>query len=144
MEQQSRLTPGSIILLLVVGLFLAFFLLLPVARSTYSAFIHDGKPSLSIARAAIGNPLYKDSILNSFKISIATTLLTLLLSLPPAYLMARVRLPGKSILSALLMVPLILPPFVGAIGIRQILSEYGTVNSLLNDRYHLISENIPW
>jgi iron(III) transport system permease protein len=39
--------------------------------------------------------------------------------------------PAKTALTALLLVPLILPPFVGAIGLHHLLGRYGTVNTLL-------------
>ena len=39
--------------------------------------------------------------------------------------------PGKSIVQSLLLLPIILPPFVGAIGVKQLFGQYGAINSLL-------------
>ncbi len=43
----------------------------------------------------------------------------------------RYRFPGKALFASLLLIPLILPPFVGAIGLRQIFGQYGALNALL-------------
>ena len=40
---------------------------------------------------------------------------------------------GKTLVSGLILVPLILPPFVGAIGMRQILGRFGVLTSLAQD-----------
>ena len=48
-----------------------------------------------------------------------------------AGLSARFEFPGKRALGALVLVPLILPPFVGAIGLSQILGRSGALNTLL-------------
>ena len=40
---------------------------------------------------------------------------------------------GKGIANSLLLVPLILPPFVGAIGMRQILGRFGVLTSVAQD-----------
>jgi len=139
----ARPTPSTCVLLLAVAAFLLLFLVYPVAHSAGAAFVHEGKPSLLLAKGVLDNPLYRDSLTNSFKVALATTFLALLFSLPPAYLLARVRLRGKTLLNALLLVPLVLPPFVGAIGVRQILSRYGLVNAALL-KLHLIRDEIDW
>ena len=51
--------------------------------------------------------------------------------MPLAWLNHRFRFPGRSIFGALILVPMILPPFVGAIGLLQILGPYGALNALL-------------
>src|SRR5690606_7010301 len=48
-----------------------------------------------------------------------------------AVLGAKCDFPGKRGLSALILVPLILPPFVGAIGFQHIFGRTGSVNTLL-------------
>lgn len=77
------------------------------------------------------NPIYAEGLFNSLRIALGTTFLTLLISLPLAWVNNRYDYPGKRWLTALLLVPMILPPFVGAIGFTQILGVYGSLNSLL-------------
>ncbi|MBL8799909.1 MAG: iron ABC transporter permease [Planctomycetia bacterium] len=64
----------------------------------------------------------------------ATTLATTLLCLPLAYWFSRVRFVGQAVLSGFLLAPLILPPFVGAIGLQRFLGRFGTVNLWLMER----------
>ena len=68
---------------------------------------------------------------NSFLLAVATTLVALLIALPLALVSDRFLFPGKALLGSLILVPMILPPFVGAIGIKQILGQYGALNALL-------------
>src|SRR5690606_14202942 len=56
----------------------------------------------------------------------------LLLAVPLAVLSDRFRFPGRSLLGSLVLIPMILPPFVGAIGIKQIFGPYGALNALLH------------
>ena len=53
-----------------------------------------------------------------------------LLALPLAVVSDRFVFPGKSLLGSFVLVPMILPPFVGAIGIKQIFGQYGAFNAL--------------
>ena len=62
----------------------------------------------------------------------ATTTLALLIALPLAVVSDRLLFPGKNLLGSLVLVPMILPPFVGAIGIKQIFGQYGAFNALLH------------
>lgn len=79
------------------------------------------------------DPILIDGLLNSLWVAIGTTLLCLIIALPLAMVAARCEFPGKALFSALLLVPLILPPFVGAIGLRAIMGRAGSLNALLTD-----------
>ena len=59
-----------------------------------------------------------------------STLLTLLLGLPSAYLFARYDFPGKSLLRTLTAVPFMLPTVVVAAGFSALLGPRGLINSL--------------
>src|SRR5205814_5282316 len=63
-------------------------------------------------------------------------------SVPLAVLSVRYNFPGKGLVSALLLVPLILPPFVGAIGMRQILGRYGALTGLAQS-LHVVAPGTP-
>jgi iron(III) transport system permease protein len=52
---------------------------------------------------------------------------------PLAYVSDRFLYPLKGILNSAVLIPMILPPFVGAIGIKQIFGQYGAVNALIID-----------
>lgn len=74
---------------------------------------------------------YRKGLINTVSIAGYTTLLCLVISIPLAMIAERFRFAGKPIWLALIQVPLILPPFVGAIGMQKLLSRNGGVNALL-------------
>ncbi|MBI3881543.1 MAG: iron ABC transporter permease [Verrucomicrobia bacterium] len=114
-----------------LALFFAAFLFYPVSFMLKGAFIADGKFSLKYFGMLLSSPLQREAMLNSFLIGLITTILTTLLTLPLAHWMTRYSFRGKAILGALLLVPMIMPPFVGAIGLRQLLARFGSLNLFL-------------
>ncbi|MGD2110494.1 MAG: iron ABC transporter permease [Phycisphaerae bacterium] len=77
------------------------------------------------------DPLYREGLVNSVILASAVTLLTIVISLPLVLLAETYNFAGKRIWLALVQVPLILPPFVGAIGLKGMLSRNGGINALL-------------
>ena len=118
----------------IFGITLATFGLLflwPVLRVVAGGFFVEGKFTFKYLAGVFRNPIYAEGLLNSLKLAVGTTTLATLISLPLAWLSHRFDFRGKSFLTSLLLVPMVLPPFVGAIGFQQILGQYGTLNTLL-------------
>ena len=122
----------SIAVFAVTLLFFACFLLLPVTETLHGAFFdQDGKFTLAYITEVFRNPIYLEGLRNSFILAVSVTILSMLIALPLAWIADRFLFPGKTLFSALILVPMILPPFVGAIGIKQILGQQGALNALL-------------
>ena len=116
----------------VTALFFAAFFLWPILQILKGGFIDaDGRITFAYLRALLADPLYLTALRNSTLLACATTTVALLIALPLAFVSDRFIFPGKNLLSSLILVPMILPPFVGAIGIKQIFGQYGAFNSLL-------------
>ena len=77
------------------------------------------------------SPIYLEGLWTSLAVAVVTTLLVFLISLPLAWLYDRYEFPGKSWCNLAIMAPMILPPFVGALGFQQLLGHYGVVNAAL-------------
>jgi iron(III) transport system permease protein len=73
---------------------------------------------------------FRSGVINSAVIAALVTVLCAAISVPLALLNRRYEFRGKSLLSAMLLVPLVLPPFVGAIGIRQIFGAQGALTAI--------------
>jgi molybdate transport system permease protein len=79
--------------------------------------------------ALVTSDVVADALRLSLLSSLAATLVSLVLGLPLAWLLARVDFPGRSIVRGLVLLPLILPPVVGgaallfALGRRGVLGE---------------------
>jgi molybdate transport system permease protein len=69
----------------------------------------------------------------SLEVSILAALLSLVLGAPVAWVLARSRLPGRSILRAVVILPLVLPPVVGGIGLLAALGRSGIAGRWLED-----------
>ncbi|MEM7144346.1 MAG: iron ABC transporter permease [Verrucomicrobiota bacterium] len=112
--------------------FLLTFFVYPIWITIREAFVVDGEFTTYYFFQVFQNPLYLEGLKNAFLIGIFTTIGCLALSIPLAVLSNRFIFPGKTILSTLILIPLILPPFVGAIGVKQILGQNGAFNVLLS------------
>jgi len=126
----------TIVFLLVFVAFFGAFLLYPVGYSVQRAFTREGAGgqsewSVEAFSDLFRNPTTREGLLNSLSLAVAVTIATTLVALPLAFWAARYRFRGKGLLTGLILVPLIMPPFVGAIGVRHLLARYGTINLLL-------------
>jgi iron(III) transport system permease protein len=124
------------IALLFLALFFGCFLIYPLIGLLGGAFfLIDAQGNktftLSFFRLLIENRLYRLSLVNSFEIAFLSTGFTALVSIPLAVLFTRYRFPGRELLRPALLAPLILPPFVGALGIKHIFARFGALNLLL-------------
>ena len=114
-------------------LFLSVFLLYPLAN-VFGASVLDAEGetfTLANYTKMLGRPFYRTAILNTLSIGVAATTLTTLLSVPFAFALARLPVPGKSALLALAAAPLVLPSFVSAYAIVLLLGRSGVITKLL-------------
>jgi len=123
---------------LLLGLF-GVFLIWPICRVLQVAFWGTGETSkgtgftLAYLVGVFQEREFRRGLLNSAIIAVSVTSLATIISLPLALMSVRLNFRGKSLVSGLLLVPLVLPPFVGAIGMRQILGRFGALTSFTHD-----------
>lgn len=122
----------SVFFYILIVLFLVAFLAYPLMKILKGGFVNEsGHLTLDYVFEVFRNPIYLEGLWNSFTLAVAALLLVSVIALPMAVLNAGYVYPGKSIFSSLILVPMILPPFVGAIGFRQFWGQAGVFNSLL-------------
>jgi iron(III) transport system permease protein len=119
------------------GLVLAFLLLffvLPVARVFVTAFL-DGDNSLTLGHfgAFFSQDLMRESFFNSLYVAVMSAIFAALIAVPLAYFTVRFDFRGAILIQTLGVLPLIMPPFVGAVALQLIFGRSGTLNLLLND-----------
>jgi iron(III) transport system permease protein len=126
-------TTARLVFLLTAAFFAAFFLW-PVLQILKGGFVDaDGRLTFVYLRVLLTDPIYLAALRNSFLLACAGTSIALLVAVPLATLSDRFLFPLKGFFNAAILIPMILPPFVGAIGIKQIFGQYGAVNALLID-----------
>ena len=124
--------PLSVLVATLTAAFFAIFFVYPIAQTLRGAFFDaDGDLTLLYAIEVFRNPIYVEGLRNALFLGVASTAAAFMIAVPLAWLADRFDFCGKKILTALLLAPMILPPFVGAIGIRKILGQEGSLNALL-------------
>ncbi len=113
------------LLLVLLVAFITVFLLLPIGNVVETGC--DRALFVEVFR----NAVYRQGLLNSLGIAVVTTSMVFVISVGLAVIYDRYDFPGKSWCNLLMMLPMILPPFVGALGFRKILGHYGVINALL-------------
>jgi iron(III) transport system permease protein len=118
----------------LTALFFALFFIWPIAETIRGAFVGaDGRFTLDYIGEVFRNPVYLEGLWNSLLMGVWSTALAAAIAIPLAWISDRFLFPGKQLLGALVLVPMIMPPFVGAIGVKQILGQRGALNALLED-----------
>jgi len=135
---------------LLSGIFalLGWFLVVPILLTVRGGFASDPATgtgfTLDHLLLVFRDPLKIEGLANSGMIAVCTTLLCIVIALPLALLNAGYSFPGKKWLNAAVLVPLILPPFVGAIGLRAIMGRQGALNAVLGTDWDVLGEARFW
>ncbi|NYT83152.1 iron ABC transporter permease [Alcaligenaceae bacterium] len=133
-DGQPRFTSGLALAAMLVLAFLVLFLVVPVGSVFYSAFVNaDGSFTFGHFGAFFHQTLLKDSFFNSLYVALASTFWASVIAIPLAYLTVRFRFRGALIIQTLGVLPLIMPPFVGAVALQLIFGRSGSVNLLLDE-----------
>ncbi|HEV8439008.1 MAG TPA: iron ABC transporter permease [Methylomirabilota bacterium] len=118
-----------VLLLLVVGI------LYPLLQVFSVALLDAGWPTLRPLVAFFGRPLFRESLVNTLLAGVLAVIFGSLVGVPLAVLTVRYKFPGRALLGVLAVLPLVIPPFVGAVAFQQILGRSGLVNLLLLDHF---------
>jgi iron(III) transport system permease protein len=122
---------AATLLAVAIVAIIAMFLLVPVMEAVSAGFYSDGAISGYWFVRVISNPILMSELGNTVLLAIITTAVCIAISLPLAVVRARYTFRGINVLAMLLLVPLILPPFVGAIAIKRFLGQFGVLNLML-------------
>jgi molybdate transport system permease protein len=115
-------------LLVVPALVGVLFLLLPMAallvRTPWDEFIGQ-----------LTSPAILDALRLSLVTSTAALVVVFLLGLPLAWMLARVDFPGRSVVRALVIVPLVLPPVVAGVALLSAFGRRGILGQPLDQAF---------
>jgi molybdate transport system permease protein len=115
--------PLPVLALAVAG---ACFVLLPVvALFVRAPWSHAGTALTGVGAST--------AFRLSIAVSLAATAISLVLGVPLAWLLARASFPGRSLLRAAVVLPVVLPPVVGGVGLLAALGRSGLVGRWLHD-----------
>jgi iron(III) transport system permease protein len=118
---------------IVTALFAVFFLY-PAFSVIGEAFRTPGGGfTLDFIGDIFRSPIYREGLWNALALGVVSTLATFLIAFPLSLLSYRYDFVGRGLLGVLILIPLVLPPFVGAIGIRHMLGVEGSLNAFLTE-----------
>jgi ABC-type Fe3+ transport system permease subunit len=126
---------GNLSLAALLWLVVAFLVIYPLSILLLESF-----KIAATGGWGIGNYLgffqetyYLKTFGNTLMLSTLVLLVTTLFGVPLAYILARYRQYGKTVLTALILLPIVLPAYAGVFAFIIFLGKYGTVNLLLMD-----------
>jgi thiamine transport system permease protein len=111
--------------------FLALFFFYPFATVTWKSLTPQGRLDLTPLLTLWRQPYFLRALWFTCWSAGLATLLTLVIGLPAAYVFARYRFPGKSVLQALTTIPFVLPAMVVAAAFTALLGSRGWLNGQL-------------
>jgi iron(III) transport system permease protein len=121
---------------------LVVFILYPVVRVLWVS-LSDEQGGLTFLHFInfFRRPLFREALWNSLLAGLLVVLFGSLMAVPLAYFSVRYDFRGKILFQTLATLPLVIPPFVGAVALQLILGRSGMVNLLLMRWFDL---NIPF
>jgi iron(III) transport system permease protein len=126
----------SLLVFGAIAAFLLALLLIPVGTVFVVAF-RDGDGSFTLGHFAtfftVG--LMRESFGNSLYVATASVLAASLIAVPLAYVTVRFEFRGALLIQTLGVLPLVMPPFVGAVALQLIFGRSGSVNLLLDEHF---------
>ena len=120
-----------------LGLLVAYllFLIYPLLN-LFSQAIRDketGQFTLAYFIKFFGKPYYFNTLINSFKVTIFVTILTVLLATPLAYIFTRYHIRGKKVLRILIILSSMSAPFIGAYSWILLLGRGGVITQFFKN-----------
>ena len=123
-QRPARLRQRTPLVLLLPALLAGGLLALPLvallARTPWSRL-----PEL------LGTPQVREALLLSLRCSLGALLLSVVLGIPLAHVLARSTFPGRSLVRAFVTVPLVLPPVVGGVALLLAFGRRGLLGPVL-------------
>lgn len=118
-----------------VALFLLIFLFVPVIQVIYVAFQSPSTGQLTHLNFVdfFSSSLFRESFYNSLYVSAMSVVAASIIALPLAYFTTRFNFAGAALIQTLGIIPLIMPPFVGAVAMKLLFGANGSVNLLLDE-----------
>src|SRR6476646_1090095 len=126
MTTRRRVSHDRVPAVVVVGAVLgALLFVVPLAGMLWRA-------PWSSARSVLSSHDARTALRLSLETSIASTAIALVLGVPLAWVQARVAYPGRRVVRALTLLPMVLPPVVGGIALLLALGKRGLVGQYLD------------
>ena len=135
MTAQARGQWGAAGAGLAVLILLLAFLVIPVAKVVYVAFVDVNTGGFTLLNFVdfFRTSLFRESFVNSIYVAGMSVVFASVIAMPLAYFTTRFNFAGAALIQTLGVIPLIMPPFVGAVAMQMLFGANGSVNLLLDE-----------
>jgi len=133
----TRRVPSTLLLGALPLLFLALFYFYPLGSIVTLSLAPQGRLNLAALSRVASSSYYRDILWFTLWQAALSTLLTVALGLPAAYVLARYSFRGRPLLQALMTVPFVLPTVVVAVAFTALVGPRGWLNLALSDLFGL-------
>lgn len=133
---EKRFNIWTVLTLILLAMFL-LFVIYPIGMLLTKSLFTGGSVDLSYFVKFFTKKYYWSTLVNSFKVTIASTALAVLIGLPMAYLLRSIRIPFSGLLNILIVISYLSPPFIGAYSWIQLLGRNGFITRILNGVFHV-------
>lgn len=121
----------------ILALFL-LFVVYPLVLVLYKSVLsEDGNLSFAYFTKFFARKYYWSTLVNSFKVTIVSTVVAAVLGLAMAYVLRSVQIKGSKYLNILIVISYLSPPFIGAYAWIQLLGRNGFFTKILNSLFHI-------
>ena len=132
---KKRLNIWLVLSLAILALFI-IFVVYPIGLILYkSILMDDGTINFGYFTKFFSKKFYWSTLINSFKVTIASTLVSAVLGLNMAYLLKSIKIKGSKYLNILIVISYLSPPFIGAYAWVQLLGRNGVITRILNSLF---------
>ena len=127
----------------LIAAFLLLFLVVPVVQVILVAFQTPGTGTFTLVNFQdfFSTSLFREAFWNSLYVAAMSMLVATAFAMPLAYFTTRFEFRGAIVVQTLGIIPLIMPPFVGAVAMQLLFGSNGSINLLLNEWFGI---NVPF
>lgn len=122
----------------------ALFLLYPLFSLLVTSVKDPGSGSFSLNYFTdfFTSAYYMESLWNSFKVTAAVTVISALVAVPLAYVMSTVKIKGAILITTLIIISSVSPPFIGAYSWILLLGRNGLITNFFQDYLNITIPDI--
>ena len=128
---EKRFNGWTALTLVLLALFL-LFVIYPIGMLLIKSLFTGGKIDLSYFVKFFTKKYYWGALVNSFKVTVVSTLVASLIGVPMAYLLRSVKIRGAGLINILIVISYLSPPFIGAYSWIQLLGRNGFITRIIN------------
>ena len=128
---EKKFNLWTVLTLLLLACFL-LFVIYPIGMLIVKSLFTGESLDLSYFVKFFSKKYYWSALINSFQVTVISTLVSCLIGVPMAYLLRSIKIPGSELLNILIVISYLSPPFIGAYAWIQLLGRNGFLTRIIN------------